>query len=195
MTRRSAAARAIVACALYLAFMQAYVLVDRPVASGIAAASNVLFFSPGFGVRASFGTQHAPRGEELTVQVEHAASGLIATNRLDLRFRVWLPTAVFFALVAVTPARPRARIVAVALGVVALGAVSLLAAWLIAQYPTVLAPENMLGLGTAPRVAFNVVYSVFVLSNPAAAGIPVMIWGVASWRSLRRAFVDLSSAG
>lgn len=194
MSRRGAAIRALIACALYVALMQGYVLVDRAVASGLAAASNVLFFNPGFGVRASFDTRPAPRGEELTVRVEHAASGMIATNRLDLRFRVWLPTAVFLALLAVTPAGPRAWIVALVLGAAALVGMALLAAWLIAQYPAVLAPENTLGLGTGPRVVFNVAYTVFVLSNPSAAGLPVVIWGIVMWPSLGRAFTDLSRA-
>jgi hypothetical protein len=192
MTGRGAAVRVLLACALYLSIMQSYALVDRPVASGIAAAANVLFFNPGFGARAAFDTRPATRGEELTVRVEHAASGMIATNRLDLRFRVWLPTAVFLALMAVTPARPRARIVALALGLLALMGVALVASWLVAAYTVVLAPENMAGLGTAPRVAFGVVYSVMVLSNPAAAAIPLAIWGILSWRGLRQVYLDLA---
>ena len=49
--------------------------------------------------------------------------------------------------------------------------------WLTALYPAISTPENVLQLGTTPRVVFNVAYTALVLSNPTAALIPVLIWG------------------
>ncbi len=184
LTRRGLAVRAALAASIYVAIMQAFPFVDGPVARAVAAASDVLFFKPGFGVGADFDSQQGPRGTELFVHVEHPPSGLVATNRLDLRFRLWVPLALFVALVVVSPETARRRTFALGVGAAALTALALLSSWLVAMYPVVIAPENMLGLGTAPRVAFNTVYSVLILSNPSAALMPVLLWGITMRRCI-----------
>ncbi|MBL8746808.1 MAG: hypothetical protein JNK58_10690 [Phycisphaerae bacterium] len=169
--------RAVIGGVVYLALTAAYPLIESPFARAVARISDVLLFRPGFRVESHFATNAGARGEELAVEVRHPPSGLVATNRLDLRFRLWVPAALFTAMVVVTPERPRRKVRALGIGVVSLAALALLSSWLVAMYPVILAPENMLGLGTGPRVAFNVVYSVVILSNPTAALFPVVLWG------------------
>lgn len=177
LTRRAAAWRVVLVAALYFVISSAYALVGGPLAGAITGASNVLLFRPGFGVEARFDTQAGAGGAEVLASTEHEPSGLIASNRLDLRFRLWVPIALFAALTLVTPARAAKRARALAIGIVTLLLMGVVLAWLTALYPAISTPENVLQLGTAPRVAFNIAYTALVLSNPTAALIPVLIWG------------------
>ena len=151
-------------------------------ASSIARVCDVLFWSPGLGARADFSEGIGPRGPELAVRTEFQARGqrYQSTNRLDLRFRVWLPACMFLALTAATPIRLAARCRMGLVGMTMLLGNTLVAAWMVAVEDLVIGEGNLMGIGLGWRVLFSGAYHVLVLSRPTAAAIPLALWAILS---------------
>lgn len=184
MTRRRLALGVALGLCVFIGLMAAFPLIDGGLARAAAGASDILLFRPGFGIEAQFEMRDGPHGADLGVNIVHKPSRIAASNRLDLRFRIWMPSALFVALVAGTPAPIRRKSLALAAGAAALVALVLVSAWLIATYELVTDPDNALGLDTIWRVAFGTAYTVFILSNPASALMPVLLWGVCLRRTV-----------
>lgn len=177
LTWRGGVIRVLLACVIYAAMATSYRFIESPFVRAVSWVSDVLLHSPGFNVEAKFRAQPGALIDDFTVEVHHLPSGMSALNRLDVRFRLWLPLGCFVALVAATPAPARRKFGVLLLGLLALAALALVSSYLVALYPLISGPDNVLGLATAPRVAFNVAYSAIVLSNPSAALFPVLFWG------------------
>lgn len=166
---------------VYAAGVLLWPVVGRFVTEVIASTADVLLWRPGFGARAHF---EAGGAGDLLARLEHEPSGLVASNRIDVRFRLWVPAALLVALVIATPAPAGRRVRAIALGGLGFAGLALVLAWLAAVFPGASSAENVFQLGTAWRVAVRTVYTVLVLSNPAVALIPVVIWGMLMKREL-----------
>lgn len=168
--------------------MTAFSAADRPLARAVAAASEVLLFRPGFDIDATFRAVDGPRGAALRVRAVHPPSGAAAHTPLDLRMRAWSPLAFFVALVAATRAPAPRRAAVLVGGVIAFIVLTLLFAWVTALAALVGEPKNPLGMHRFWRTAFNVMYTVLLLSNPTPYLIAVLLWAVPLRASLFSGF-------